>query len=161
MPVATSLSGATALTGRASLRAAARRDRALDVDRRHRRAVLGRREDVARHVVPEVRGDLRRRPRQSSRRVAGLPTSASRPPPRAARSAAGRRCATRAAAQVPSFDRHERRGADHGVARRGMRELLVRRSLLRGRRRHLHARQNLVVGQRGRHDAGEELVGVR
>ena len=39
-----------------------------------------------------------------------------------------------------------------------MRELLVRRALPAGRCRHVDRDQDFAVGQRGRHDAGEELI---
>ena len=57
-------------------------------------------------------------------------------------------------------DRHDRGRADDGVARRRVRELGVGRCLAARRRRHHHGRQDLVVCERGRHDAGEEIGGV-
>ena len=55
-------------------------------------------------------------------------------------------------------DAQHRGDADHRVARRRMLELHVRHALPGGLRRHLDRRQQIVLTERRRHHAGEELV---
>ena len=104
-----------------------------------------------------------RRPARAAAAIArrscrACPISAARPP--RARRALGSRppIATRAALHVPSCDRHD---APRRRPRRSARpDARTSRTPIPARApcRHLDRRQDLVVGQRRRHDAREELV---